>query len=63
MDKLDRLLSTNTSGATGVHWHKPKGKWQARIYNNGRYAHVGYFNDVKAAIAAREAAKRRSTDR
>lgn len=57
--------STNSqkkSGSTssrfkGVDWYKPYDKWRARITNNRRVTHLGYFNtDIEAAQAYNEAA-------
>ena len=40
----------NTSGITGVHWNKQKGKWRAVAKdNNGRYKYLGYFSDIHEA--------------
>jgi hypothetical protein len=46
--------SDNTSGVTGVFWHKASGKWQATAGND----RVGLFADKEAAIAARRKAIR-----
>jgi len=45
----------NTSGCPGVGWHKQHGKWCARIKVNGKYAHIGLFDNITDAIAARKA--------
>lgn len=34
---------TNTSGVMGVSWHKWSGKWMARVFENGKPKHLGYF--------------------
>ncbi len=47
----------NTSGFRGVSFHKPTGKWRARIKVNGINKHLGYFNTPEEASAAYEAAK------
>jgi len=47
---------SNTSGATGVHWHVRHKRWQARIFVNGKRVHLGAFDDVNLAIEARKAA-------
>ncbi len=49
--------SDNTSGAVGVDWHKPKVAWRARIRDNGRNIHLGYFSDKADAITVRKAAE------
>lgn len=48
----------NTSGVTGVYWSKQAKKWQAYI-NVGRRQHLGYYDEISAAAAARKAAERR----
>jgi hypothetical protein len=47
---------SNTSGFTGVYWHKPNGRWQARINVNGRGKSLGLFDTIEEAAAARVAA-------
>ena len=51
------LQSNNTSGAVGVYWHRPRNKWVARIKNNGKTEHLGYFIKYDDAVAARKAAE------
>lgn len=48
----------NTSGTTGVHWHKGAQKWVARIFTNGKRIHLGSFEALALAIEARKAADR-----
>lgn len=52
-----KVRSTNTSGRTGVRFHKPRGKWMAVIRNNGKYECLGYYAKFEAAVKAREAAE------
>ena len=47
----------NTSGRTGVSWHKRICKWQAFIIHDGKQNHLGYFSDLSEAIQTREAAE------
>ena len=47
----------NTSGVIGVCWHKPSGKWLARIMASGKEKCLGYFRDIAEAAAARKAAE------
>jgi len=48
----------NTSGYKGVSWIKRFGKWRAKISKNGRYIHLGYFdNKIDAYKAYSKAAK------
>ena len=44
----------NTSGITGVHWHKALGKWRAQGRVDNKRIHLGYFTDKLDAIAARK---------
>jgi hypothetical protein len=56
----NRAISTlNTSGVTGVHWHKVNKKWTARIKIKGRWLHIGGFHDFDEAVNARKAAERK----
>lgn len=47
----------NTSGCTGVVWHRDRGKWAAQITVNQRNVHLGRFDDFYDAVAARKAAE------
>ena len=47
--------SHNTSGHPGVSWHKQRSKWQAKITHNQKQIHLGYFENLEEAIAARKA--------
>ena len=46
----------NTSGTCGVSWCKRQKKWKAQIKVGGRLIHLGYFQSIDDAKAAREAA-------
>jgi hypothetical protein len=46
----------NTSGAIGVHFHNPSGKYHARITDHGKRIHLGTFASVAEAAAARSTA-------
>lgn len=46
----------NTSGITGVYWHKLNKKWSARIQINNKDKHLGLFADKFEAICARKSA-------
>jgi hypothetical protein len=48
------LRSDNTSGFRGVHV-KPDGRFQSYIYHHRKRIHLGYFVNVRDAIAARDA--------
>lgn len=47
----------NTSGVTGVGWHKGKNKWIARIQINGKLKQLGCYNTKEEAIEARRQAE------
>lgn len=53
------LSINNTSGVTGVTWHKRDMVWQARIKVNYKYIHLGYFEKFEDAIKARKEAEER----
>ena len=48
---------TNTSGIVGVIWCKQTSKWRAQIQLNRRMIHIGRFETIEEAAAARAAAK------
>ena len=50
------MRKSNTSGFTGVYWHEPTQKWQARINVNGRGKSLGLFHKIEDAVNARAAA-------
>lgn len=54
---LGKKSKRNTSGYTGVSWRTDKQKWQASIYFNGKYKHLGYFDRKEDAIEARKGAE------
>jgi hypothetical protein len=49
----------NTSGHVGVSWHKQSKKWMAHIRVNCKKIHLGRFDDINEATAARIAAKQK----
>ena len=44
----------NTSGQTGVVWHKRDKKWQVNIRVSGKKVHLGYFIEFHEAVNARK---------
>lgn len=52
-------LRENSSGHTGVFWNNQNQKWCAKIHVNGKSIHLGFFDDVANAAAARKKAERR----
>ena len=51
------MRADNSSGVTGVTWHKKALKWQAQIAVNGRLLHLGRYAEKDDAVAARKAAE------
>lgn len=47
------VRETNIAGVKGVGWMRDKKKWRARIQVNGKEKHLGCFDFVEDAIAAR----------
>ena len=47
------LHSNNTSGVTGVYWHKQIKKWCAVIRINGKQKHLGSYDNFEDAKRAR----------
>ena len=54
--KNQKKRCTNTSGYMGVSWHKGVEKWRAQIQVDGEHKHLGLFNVLEDAAAARQAA-------
>lgn len=52
-----RLHAHNRSGVTGVSWDKQSGRWRAEHPGRRRDKHLGYFDDLPSAAAARKAAE------
>ena len=48
-----KLSSKNTSNYKGVYYRKDSKKWEAKIGNNGKLLHLGYFDNIDDAINAR----------
>lgn len=52
-DRNRSLLSSNTSGVTGVSWDKYRQKWRAYIKVDDNWMQLGRFMDKDDAIRAR----------
>ena len=52
-----KLLSSNTSGVTGVMWDKSRKKWKAEITFKGTVYKLGRFENKEDAIKARKDAE------
>lgn len=51
------IRSSNTSGVTGVTYHKPSDGWISRISMDGKCYYLGYYKSFSDAVAARKAAE------
>ena len=51
--------SNNTSGVTGVDWHKQNQKWRAQIRIDNRRMHIGCFESFNDAVQARKDAEKK----
>lgn len=50
------LLASNTSGYSGVSWHRKSKLWLVRVMKHGKTKTVGYFKDLEfAGLVATEA--------
>ena len=49
-----RMKSNNTSGYTGVTWHKNRNRWCSAIRSQGVIINVGTFKDKMEAVQARD---------
>ena len=52
-----KLISTNTSGKTGVIWNKAKNKWIATIIFKGKRHYLGGYTKKENAVNARKEAE------
>lgn len=55
-NKNKSMHKNNTSGFTGVHRRKKDEKWVASIRISGKVKHLGSFEDINDAVAARKVA-------
>lgn len=49
--------ANNSSGVTGVHFSKSRGKWVSQIKVNGKIKHLGIFVELTDAIEVRRRAE------
>lgn len=54
---LDKRLSSNTSGYTGVYWNGKSQKWRAQITFQGKTYYLGSFRDIADAVKIRQEAE------
>ncbi len=60
--KNKKRQTNNTSGVTGVSYHKRKGQWYARISFKGKQYSLGYYDNMDEAINARRRAEKMTFD-
>jgi hypothetical protein len=54
----NRLMNANNkSGVRGVYWNNQIGKWHAQIALDRKKIHLGYFDELTTAVAARRNAE------
>ncbi len=56
--KQGRIKTNNTSGITGVYWHKGANKWMAFIKINYKQIYLGTFTEFDEAVCARKLAEK-----
>jgi hypothetical protein len=54
-----KKFANNSSGCSGVYWHKQGNKWAARIQVNYKSKHLGLFSVIEDAIAVRKIAEQK----
>jgi hypothetical protein len=54
-----KIRKNNTSGSAGVHLDKSRQKWVSYVKIDSKHKHIGYFNTIEEAIAARKAAEKK----
>lgn len=52
------IYKSSKTGFHGVTWHKGKQRWQSKITISRKVRHLGTFNTLDAAVAARREAER-----
>lgn len=50
--------TNNTTGYTGVVYHKATGKWLAQIMINGKNKYLGLFSTIEEAVEKRKEAEK-----
>ncbi|KEO02311.1 AP2 domain protein [Escherichia coli 1-392-07_S4_C1] len=52
------MRKDNKSGYIGVIWHKASRKWMAYVQVNKKRKHLGLFDSIDEAVAARRQAEK-----
>ena len=52
-----KVFLTNSSGHNGISWNKAMKQWETYIWVDNKKIQVGYFNDIKNAVAGRRSAE------
>ena len=60
--KNRKVQLNNTSGHTGISWHKNREMWYARISFRGKTYSLGYFDRIEDAVRARKKAEESTFD-
>lgn len=60
--KNRKVQLNNTSGHTGISWHKNREMWYARISFRGKTYSLGYFDKIEDAVRARKRAEELTFD-
>lgn len=47
-----KMAKNNTSGITGVDWHRSSGKWRVRACQDSRRTNLGFYDNIFDAAAA-----------
>lgn len=53
-----RLHKRNTSGQSGVYFHKKTERWVAKICENSKWVYLGIYSTLREAIAVRKKAEK-----
>jgi hypothetical protein len=51
-----RVRSNNTSGEQGITWFPRDSKWWVKLTKERRVIHIGYYENMRDAVIARDAA-------
>lgn len=60
--KNRKVQLNNTSGYTGITYHKGREMWYARISFRGKTYSLGYFDRIEDAVRARKKAEESTFD-